>query len=177
MPLSEEMIYQNQNASNLAKTHEDEIKQEPEKQKTEFSYVETEIQTFLNEVSNEINENSSRAFESKHHHHAIKLKKLSRLKVTCERSRVNVKLKNLSFSSIHHRKVVKLWMNHIKEGRIISVEYDDPRACIKCKLVMFNAIDMFRHIRDVHIPKPLEAVTVKKDIKDEESSIIKHENN
>jgi len=43
MPLSEEMIYQNQNASNLAKTHEDEIKQEPEKQKTEFSYVETEI--------------------------------------------------------------------------------------------------------------------------------------
>merc|ERR1712029_893247 len=133
MPLSEEMIYQNQNASNLAKTHEDEIKQEPEKQNTEFSYVETEIQSFLNEVSNEINENSSRASESKLHHHAIKLKKLSRLKVTCERSRVNVKLKNISFSSIHHRKVVKLWMNHIKEGRIISVDYDDPRACIKCK--------------------------------------------
>merc|ERR1712029_627229 len=172
MPLSEEMIYQNQNASNLAKTHEDEIKQEPEKQKTEFSYVETEIKSFLNKVSNEINENSSRAFESKHHHHAIKLKKLSRLKVTCERSRVNVKLKNLSFSSIHHRKVVKLWMNHIKEGRIISVDYDDPRACIKCKLVMFNAIDMFRHIRDVHIPNPC----IKKKIKDEESSIIKHEN-
>ena len=170
MPISEEMIYQN--ASNLAITNTDKIKQEPEKQKTEFSYVETEIQSFLNEVSNEINENSSRAFESKHHHHAIKLKKLSRLKVTCERSRVNVKLKNLSFSSIHHRKVVKLWMNHIKEGRIISVDYDDPRACIKCKLVMFNAIDMFRHIRDVHIPKPC----FKKDIKDEESSIIKHEN-
>ena len=62
----------------------------------------------------------------------------------------NVKIRNLSFSSDHHRTIVKKWKRLIKDGDITEVQYDIPRSCGKCKALMPDAIEMFRHIRHHH---------------------------
>ena len=62
----------------------------------------------------------------------------------------NVKIRNLSFSADHHKTVVKKWKRLIKDGDITEVDYDIPRACGKCKAVIPDAIEMFKHIRQHH---------------------------
>ena len=66
----------------------------------------------------------------------------------------NVKLRNLSFSADHHKNVVKKWKRLIKDGDITEVSYDTPRACGKCKAVIPDSIEMFKHIRQLHLPQP-----------------------
>ena len=69
-----------------------------------------------------------------------------------KRSKVRINLCNISQDFLYHHQVVRNWRRRIKDGDITSVEYDLPRKCTKCSNVLSNAIDMFRHIRDAHIP-------------------------
>ena len=61
-----------------------------------------------------------------------------------------VKIRNLSFSADHHKIVVKKWKRLIRDGDITEVNYDIPRTCGKCKAVIPDAIEMFKHIRQRH---------------------------
>lgn len=43
----------------------------------------------------------------------------------------------------------------MKDGDITEVKYKEPRKCGKCEAVLEDAIDMFKHIKDVHIENRL----------------------
>jgi len=68
-----------------------------------------------------------------------------------KRSKVRINVRNISQDFLYHHQVVRHWRRRIKDGDITSVDYGLPRKCTKCSLVLSNAIDMFRHIRDAHI--------------------------
>ena len=63
----------------------------------------------------------------------------------------HVRVQNLSFSSEHHKTIIKKWKRLIKDGDITEVTYDSPRSCGKCRAVLSDSIDMLKHIRDNHI--------------------------
>ena len=70
-------------------------------------------------------------------------------------SRVRVDVSNISMDPLHHREVVRLWRRRIRDGDILAVDYEAARPCLSCGLLVFNAIDMFRHIRDLHVPNDI----------------------
>ena len=70
-------------------------------------------------------------------------------------SRVRVDVANISMDPLHHREVVRLWRRRIRDGDILTVDYEAARPCLSCGLLVFNAIDMFRHIRDLHVPNDI----------------------
>ena len=70
------------------------------------------------------------------------------------RKKLSINVQNLSFNPNYHKTVIKRWKNLVKDGEIAEVAYSHPRVCRKCNIAMNDAVDMFKHIRDVHI-KPL----------------------
>ena len=70
-------------------------------------------------------------------------------------SRVRVDVPNISMDPLRHREVVRLWRRRIRDGDILTVDYEAARPCLSCGLLVFNAIDMFRHIRDLHVPNDI----------------------
>ena len=70
------------------------------------------------------------------------------------RKKFSINVQNLSFNPNYHKTVIKRWKNLVKGGEITEVAYTQPRVCRKCNIAMDDAVDMFKHIRDVHI-KPL----------------------
>ena len=70
------------------------------------------------------------------------------------RKKFSINIQNLSFNPNYHKTVIKRWKNLVKDGEIAEVAYSHPRVCRKCNIAMNDAVDMFKHIRDVHI-KPL----------------------
>jgi len=70
------------------------------------------------------------------------------------RKKFSINVQNLSFNLNYHKTVIKRWKNLVKDGEIAEVAYSHPRVCKKCNIAMNDSVDMFKHIRDVHI-KPL----------------------
>ena len=68
---------------------------------------------------------------------------------------VGVQIQNLSFNQEMHKTVIKKWKQLVKDGDITDVSYSQPRKC-KCGLHFSDAIDMFKHIKDVHIKSKSE---------------------
>ena len=79
----------------------------------------------------------------------------SRLHTRGPGPRVRVDVSNISMDPLHHREVVRLWRRRIRDGDILTVDYEAARPCLSCGLLVFNAIDMFRHIRDLHVPNDI----------------------
>ena len=91
----------------------------------------------------------------------IRLVKETVLKESCENHESKINLTNVSLEPCYHRKVVKLWRKLIEDGDIVTVQYSSPRACLKCDKQLCDAIEMFRHIRDFHIPRTIVKVEIK----------------
>ena len=73
---------------------------------------------------------------------------------------IYVKINNISFS--HNKVVIKKWKRMVLDGDIKEVQYSTPRKCKKCSLIFVDAIDMFKHIKDIHIHKQSSTVKEKK---------------
>ena len=67
------------------------------------------------------------------------------------RKKFSINVQNLSFNPNYHKTVIKRWKNLVKAGEITEVAYTQPRVCRKCNIAVDDAVDMFKHIRDVHI--------------------------
>ena len=65
--------------------------------------------------------------------------------------KANVKMSNISFSPHYNKVVRKKWRRMVLDGDIKEVQYSTPRKCKKCSLSFVDAIDMFKHIKDIHI--------------------------
>ena len=66
---------------------------------------------------------------------------------------MRVQMKNISYSEQLNKEIIKKWKRLIKHGDITEVAYKEPRKCLKCPIIVEDAIDMFKHIKDVHIRK------------------------
>ena len=62
-----------------------------------------------------------------------------------------MKIRNISFSKDFNKLIIKKWKRLVKDGDITELEYKEPRKCGKCGIVVEDAIDMFKHIKDVHV--------------------------
>ena len=67
------------------------------------------------------------------------------------RKRLSINVQNLSFNSAYHKTIIKRWKKLVRDEEISDVTYSQPRICRKCNIPMNDAIDMFKHIRDVHM--------------------------
>ena len=65
--------------------------------------------------------------------------------------KANVKMSNISFSPEYNKVVIKKWKRMVLAGDIKEVRYSTPRKCKKCSLIFVDAIDMFKHIKDIHV--------------------------
>ena len=90
----------------------------------------------------------ARHMTAKNHQNFVPIKK-----------KLSINVQNLSFNPNYHKTVIKRWKNLVKAGDITEVSYANPRVCRKCNIVMDDAVDMFKHIRDVHI-KTLETTSL-----------------
>ena len=70
---------------------------------------------------------------------------------------IYVKINNISFS--HNKVVIKKWKRMVLDGDIKEVRYSTPRKCKKCSLIFVDAIDMFKHIKDIHIHTMLDTIS------------------
>jgi len=64
-----------------------------------------------------------------------------------------VQMKNISYSKEFNKVIIKKWKRLVKDGVITEVSYKKGRKCQKCEIVVEDAIDMFKHIKDVHMIK------------------------
>ena len=62
-------------------------------------------------------------------------------------------MKNISYSKEFNKVIIKKWKRLVKDGVITEVSYKKGRKCQKCEIVVEDAIDMFKHIKDVHMIK------------------------
>ena len=76
--------------------------------------------------------------------------------------KANVKMSNISFSPEYNKVVIKKWKRMVLDGDIKEVQYSTPRKCKKCSLSFVDAIDMFKHIKVIHIHKQSSTVKEKK---------------
>ena len=76
--------------------------------------------------------------------------------------KANVKMSNISFSPHYNKVVRKKWRRMVLDGDIKEVQYSTPRKCKKCSLIFVDAIDMFKHIKDIHIHNQSSTVKEKK---------------
>ena len=60
-------------------------------------------------------------------------------------------MKNISFSQDLNKLIIKKWKRLVKDGDITEVKYKEPRKCRKCGIIVEDSIDMFKHIKDVHV--------------------------
>ena len=75
---------------------------------------------------------------------------------------IYVKMSNISFSPEYNKVVIKKWKRMVLDGDIKEVQYSTPRKCKKCSLSFVDAIDMFKHIKDIHIHNQSSTVKEKK---------------
>ena len=73
---------------------------------------------------------------------------------------VGVRMSNVSLKVEHNKTVIKKWRRLVKDGDIPAVRYSMPRKCKKCDEVLEDSVDMFKHIKEVHID-PLLSSAVK----------------
>merc|ERR1719318_1643727 len=66
-----------------------------------------------------------------------------------------IQVMSLAYSSVYGNKVRKLWKNLAKSDLLTSASYDfqNPNKCKvrECSYKGKNAVEMFRHIREVHL--------------------------
>ena len=67
------------------------------------------------------------------------------------KDKMNIKLKNVSFSSEHNAIVIKNWRRLVKDGDITSFKYSPAKKCSKCESVFEDSLDMFKHIKSSHM--------------------------
>merc|ERR1711915_568141 len=65
--------------------------------------------------------------------------------------RTSVRLRNISFHPDLNKLIIKRWKRLVKDGDITEVKYSIPRNCTKCGIALEDSIDMFKHIKDVHV--------------------------
>ena len=71
--------------------------------------------------------------------------------------KTKLQIKNISFCQNFNKLVIKKWKRLVKDGEITEVKYEEPRKCIKCGILLEDAIDMFKHIKDVHIENKVKS--------------------
>ena len=79
------------------------------------------------------------------------IKSTSHLNFIPINDKTKVQIKNISFSQDFNKLIIKKWKRLVKDGDITEIMYKEPQKCGKCTAVVDNAIDMFKHIKDVHI--------------------------
>ena len=67
------------------------------------------------------------------------------------KDKMNLKLKNVSFSSEHNAIVIKNWRRLVKDGDITRFKYSPAKKCSKCDSVFEDSLDMFKHIKSSHM--------------------------
>ena len=67
------------------------------------------------------------------------------------RDKAKVKMSNISFSPEYNKLIKKKWKRMVQDADIKEVWYSTPRKCKKCSLIFEDAIDMFKHIKDIHV--------------------------
>ena len=72
---------------------------------------------------------------------------------------IYVKMSNISFSPEYNKVVIKKWKRMVLDGDIKEVRYSTPRKCKKCSLIFVDAIDMFKHIKVIHIHTMLDTIS------------------
>ena len=72
---------------------------------------------------------------------------------------IYVKINNISFSPHYNKVVRKKWRRMVLDGDIKEVQYSTPRKCKKCSLSFVDAIDMFKHIKVIHIHTMLDTIS------------------
>ena len=81
------------------------------------------------------------------------MKSTNHLKFIPINDNTRVNIKNISNSEEFNKVIIKKWKRLVKDGDITDVSYKIPRKCLKCEIIVEDAIDMFKHIKDVHILK------------------------
>ena len=66
------------------------------------------------------------------------------------KNKLNISVQNLSFSKDYHKIILKKWKTLVKDGDITEVDYEQDKTCGKCGLMFGDAVDMFKHIKDMH---------------------------
>ena len=72
--------------------------------------------------------------------------------------KTKVQIKDISFMPKFNKLIIKKWKRLVKEGDIKEVKYSTPRTCKKCNSVFEDAIDMFKHIKDIHVDKEKDTI-------------------
>ena len=60
----------------------------------------------------------------------------------------NVRMKDITVNPEYSKLVMKQWKKMLKNR---DIEYSHSLHCPKCKRVITDAVDMFKHIKDMHL--------------------------
>lgn len=76
---------------------------------------------------------------------------------------LDVRLGSVSYRAELNKTVIKKWKRLVKDGDIQDIRYSAPRKCGKCAEVFDDAVDMFKHIKEVHVD-PLIGTSTTSDV-------------